>query len=291
MAKSKRKFETERTRQFRAQELDAHEKSTINHIEETGCSVLHISSPDKDADRPLFSYTVGAFDTSGGPEIICVGLKEGLGQFLLNEAVKRQRAGVDLSVGRHSDLLGDVECEFRPVAKKWIEHVMGWAVWYNGDSDFPALQAVYPDRENRFPGDEGFNKYFSQPMLQADTPETTKEQDFWASNDPDSSLFDWKFPDDPHTGVYLSKTVHEGTEDVTYISHDLEDGAWQFLGDTMSDPGGVLSCFHHPIDKDPTLKELADLPIGWYAEREKPGQPWIRYPLPPSESEPEDVTE
>jgi hypothetical protein len=45
----------------------------------------------------------------------------------------------------------------------------------------------------------------------------------------------------------------------------------------MSDGGGpVLSCFHHPIDHDPSLGELADLPIGWYAERTKVGEPWAR---------------
>lgn len=38
----------------------------------------------------------------------------------------------------------------------------------------------------------------------------------------------------------------------------------------------VISCFHHPIDKDPSLAELADLPLGWWAERLAPGHPWIR---------------
>jgi hypothetical protein len=39
----------------------------------------------------------------------------------------------------------------------------------------------------------------------------------------------------------------------------------------------VISCCHHPIDRDPSLKELADLPLGWWAERDKPGEPWIRH--------------
>ena len=62
------------------------------------------------------------------------------------------------------------------------------------------------------------------------------------------------------------------------MSHDEDDGAWQFLGDSMSDGGGpIVSCFHHPIDNDPSLSELADLPLGWAAERAKPGEPWTRY--------------
>lgn len=106
---------------------------------------------------------------------------------------------------------------------------------------------------------------------------TRVENDFWASADPKSSLFNWKFRDDPHTRVFLSETVHKGTEPVTYVSHDAEDGSWQFLGESMSDGGGpVISCFHHPIDSDPSLAELADLPLGWYAERDRVGEPWTR---------------
>ena len=52
----------------------------------------------------------------------------------------------------------------------------------------------------------------------------------------------------------------------------------------MIESGGVLVCFHHPIDSDPTLKELADLPVGWYAERTKPGEPWIRAEHPQEET-------
>lgn len=164
---------------------------------------------------------------------------------------------------------------------------MGWAMWYYGGSDFPVMQAVYPDLENRFPEDQQFDKAFEQPLMQPAAGMTKVENDFWASTDPASSLFDWRLPDPPHTGVYLSKTVHNGAEPVTYVSHDAEDGAWQFLGPNMSDGGGpVLTCFHHPIDRDASLVELTDLPVGWYAERSKVGGPWVRKKQP-SDKEPE----
>jgi len=154
---------------------------------------------------------------------------------------------------------------------------MGWALWYYDGDDFPVVQAVYPDLQNRFLEDEGFDKSFEQPLMQPNVPMTRAENDFWASADPKSSIFNWKFPDDPHARVYLSETVNSGDEPVTYVSHDVEDGAWQFLGDTMSDGcGPVISCFHHPIDRDRSLVELADLPLGWYAERGRVGEPWTR---------------
>jgi uncharacterized protein DUF4262 len=197
------------------------------------------------------------------------------------------RAGADLTKQRYPGLIGEVECEFRPVDPKWIPQLMGWAVWYYEGTDFPVLQAVYPDLENRFPEDKAFDKKFAQPLTQPAALMTRVETDFWDSTNPESSLFDWKFPVPPHTQVFLSETVHNGTEPVTYVSHDASDGAWQFLGDSMTDGGGpVIVCFHHPIDRDLSLAELADLPQGWYATRSQVGQPWIR-----SKHEPDDGSE
>jgi len=116
---------------------------------------------------------------------------------------------------------------------------------------------------------------FEQPLMQPDAPLTRAENDFWASADPKSSLFNWKFPENPHSRVFLSETVHSGTEAVTYVSHDTEDGAWQFLCGSMSDGGGpVISFSHHPVDHDPRLAELVDLPLGWCAKRGRVGEPW-----------------
>jgi len=270
----KKDFSTERTQKFRQTALSPEDERTIGHIEEFGCSVVSVKRTQHGLG---WSYTIGVFDTCGQPELIAVGLVPETAHFALNAAAKLLRAGVDLTSGRHGDLVGEVECEFRPVDPKWIEQLMGWAMWYYGGIDFPVLQVVYPDLENRFPTDEGFDKSFEQPLMQPSAPMTRLENDFWASTDPESSLFNWKFQDPPHTGVFLSETVHNGSEPVTYVSHDADDGAWQFLGSSMADGGGpVLSCFHHPIDGDPSLTELADLPLGWFAERTKVGEPWVR---------------
>lgn len=283
MPDSANKFETARTRYLRSTKLDEREARTVTNIETYGCEVIQVKAS---AAGCGWSYTAGVYDTCGKPEIITVCLREATAHFLLNEAAKRLRQGIDLTKGRHREMIGEVECEFRPVDPKWVAHLMGWGIWYNGNSDFPAIQAVYPDREDRFPEEEGFNKFFQQPLLQPDIAMTTVEQDFWASTDPKSSLWDWKFPDPPDTRVFLSQAVDSKTEPITYVSHDIEDGAWQFLGDSMA--GGhepVISCFHHPIDDDPTLNELADLPLGWWAERSKPGEPWIRRQHDPSGSD------
>jgi len=258
--------------------------TTLNHIEKFGSSVLGIQGTSSNR----YSFTVGVFDTCCKPELITVGLTEKTAQIALNTAVKLLRSGVDLTQGKYRDIVGEVECKFAPVDQKWFHHAMGRADWYYGGEQVPVLQLIYPDLENRFQDEEGFQEYFRQPMLMSGIVEGEREHDFWAFNDPASSISRWKFPDDPHTHSYLSKTVHEKEEPVTYVSHDAEDGAWQFLGDKMSDGGGpVVSCFHHPIDDDPSLEELADLPRGWYATRESPGAPWERFEHSPAEDGPD----
>lgn len=274
MEESTRIFETERTRRFRAVDLSEVDSRTIAHIEDFGCEVVQVKAS---AAGPGWSYTVGVYDTCGKPEVITVGLTDETAHHLLNEAAQRLRNDVPLEIGRHNEMIDAVGCEFRLVDPKWVKQLMGWATWYYDGNDFPVLQAVYPDLQNKFPEDAGFDEAFRQPLLQTNATSTQVETDFWASTDPASSLFNWKFSDPPHTGVYVSKAVHSGDEPITYVSHDADDGAWQFLGDSMAEDGeGVLSCFHHLVDDDPTLNDLADLPLGSWAERATPEDAWVR---------------
>jgi hypothetical protein len=280
MASDTRPFQTARTKELLTRDLDDRDLKCVNDVEEFGCHVIQVSGSNQ---RMAWTYTVGAYNTTGKTEIVVVGLKDETASRAVNYAVDALREGIDLTASRHRDIVGEVEVVFRPVDLMWVMHLMGWASWFQGDWDFPVLQLIYPDLENRFQWEDGFTEYFRQPLLQVDAPQTVVEHDFKAFTDPDSSLSDWRFPDPPHTKSYLSKTVHDGEEAVTYVSHDA-DGDWQFLGDLMSEGGGpILSCLHHPIDKDATLKELADLPLGWIAERTAVGEPWVRSEHGPEE--------
>jgi len=280
-----KRYITERTKMWRARDPNAKFIVAIDVIEEHGCQLMHIAADDV---CPRFSYTAGLYDTSGNPELITVGLPADTAHTALNNAVSRMRKGVDLTVGRHRDIVGNVEVEFRKVDSKWLHQVMLRADWFYDGEDVPVLQLIFPDLENRFQDeDDSFNEFFRQPLLSGEIEDNTIAYDFWASHDESSSLSRWKFPDPPHTSAYLSQTVMDAEEPVTYVSHD-SDGDWQFLGDKMSDGGGpVLSCLHHPLDDDPTLDELHDLPLNWYATRKNPSAPWQRFEHLPPEDEPE----
>jgi len=93
---------------------------------------------------------------------------------------------------------------------------MGYAVWFYGGDDFSALQCVYPDLEGHFPWDGGFDANWRnrQPLLFPHSLSSRVEEDFWAANDPNSSLHDWKFIDSPHAGVFTTKRVMGGDDPV-----------------------------------------------------------------------------
>src|SRR3954451_22393385 len=150
VSETSNRFATERTRRFRENKLSERDERTISNVETFGCEVLHVKETSA---GPGWSYTLGVYDTCGKPEVITVGLREQTAHVLLNEAARRLRSGTDLTAGRHSEMIGEVECEFRLVDPKWVRHLMGWAIWFYDQGEFPVLQAVYPDRENRFPED------------------------------------------------------------------------------------------------------------------------------------------
>ncbi len=285
-----RPYVTERTKMWRTRGVKPKVLEALDIIEKHGCQVMHISA---DNVCPAFSYSAGVYDTSGKPELITVGLPANPAHYALNKAISLMKEGVDLTVGRHRDIIANVEVEFRKVDSKWLHHVMLRADWFYDGEDVPVLQLVFPDLENRFQDqDDSFNEFFRQPLLSGEIEDNTLAYNFWASHDDSSSLSHWKFSDSPHTSSYLSQTVHNKEEPVTYVSHDA-DGDWQFLGDKMSEGGGpVLSCLHHPIDDDRTLEELHDLPLGWYATRERPDAPWLRsqHALEAEDAEPDEPT-
>jgi hypothetical protein len=90
----------------------------------------------------------------------------------------------------------------------------------------------------------------------------------------------WPFLDPPNTAVFTSVLILDEADWVHYVSHDEEDGAWQFhpySGMTNEEEAAVVS-LDHMLRIEPRLKELADLPLGWHAWRGSKNDPWTRAP-------------
>ena len=76
--------------------------------------------------------------------------------------------------------------------------------------------------------------------------------------------------------ITTRQIIHEG-HPILLVYHDADDGSWQFLtGGTFSTADGVLVALQEIVKHDPTVSELADLPLGWFAQRESVGSPWRR---------------
>ena len=91
---------------------------------------------------------------------------------------------------------------------------------------------------------------------------------------------DWPFEDPPNVAVIATPDVMDGSGWIAFVSHDDEDGCWQFHGPGESDPGQAkVVALHRVLAIDPGIAGLADLPFGWQAWRASPSAPWQRAAL------------
>jgi len=91
---------------------------------------------------------------------------------------------------------------------------------------------------------------------------------------------DWPFVDDPpNVAVITTRGVVDGTDWIALASLDQDDGDWQFIGSEgpREDQAMVVS-LRSVFERDSSIGELADLPLGWRAWPMGPDQPWQRGP-------------
>ena len=91
----------------------------------------------------------------------------------------------------------------------------------------------------------------------------------------------WVFSDKENTAAFTTRNIMNGDEPVMHVTHDEDDGAWQFLPKrTPKKDEAVIVHLKHFIDADPSLEELYDLPLGWHAWREHEESKWSREKRP-----------
>ena len=95
----------------------------------------------------------------------------------------------------------------------------------------------------------------------------------------------WPFEDTENTAVFVCEHVFDRSRPILFVVHD-HDGDWQFLcgGDHTGGSPRIL-CFGCVAELDASLWSLADLPVGWGAEREQPKAGWNREARPPPEED------
>jgi len=90
---------------------------------------------------------------------------------------------------------------------------------------------------------------------------------------------DWPFSEPDNTLAFTTSRALENGEPILLVSHDYE-GDWQFLcGDVTDEEQGKIICLGCAYQRDKSVGELADLPLGWQARRESVDAAWERYPV------------
>jgi hypothetical protein len=92
-----------------------------------------------------------------------------------------------------------------------------------------------------------------------------------------ASESNWPFDQPRDTAAVVDNDVMEGRVPVLLVVHYSDDGSWAFLSSGSFDPGrGRIVSMSEVVDRDASLKLIADLPPGWTAIRMRVGEPWAR---------------
>jgi hypothetical protein len=98
-------------------------------------------------------------------------------------------------------------------------------------------------------------------------------------------LGEWTFADPENVAAICCRHILEG-KDILRVAHDEEDGCWQILcGESHVGEDANVVCLACMVKRDNTVLELADLPLGWCADREDTNSPWERAVNPPDDNE------
>ena len=87
-----------------------------------------------------------------------------------------------------------------------------------------------------------------------------------------------QFEDSLNTAVFSTTFVVKEKKLITYIAHDEDDGAWQFLSNDEVDDlmkAAMLVGLETIIEIDKTVLEVADLPYGYFATRNSIKDQWV----------------
>lgn len=288
--------------------MDERERKTHADVKEFGWHVILVP---EDEQGPAFAYSVGLQKTFNHLEILVLGLEIKLMHRMVNGIGDRVKAGTRfLSGQRYQDILSDYDCLFAKVEEKYYRDYFGQAIDFYKGRDFQVLQCIWPDKNGLFPGDsefpeslrpkqtltvltntgastatkisrsvfkgiwEGISKGREKPeQASGNTPQEIQS----TPTHPHKFRQDeWPFQDADNTAAFTTTRVVHDKYPVLLVTHD-EDGAWQILcGTTNSPKDALIVCLGCSFDRDRSIGELADLPLGWKARRESKDSPWKR---------------
>ncbi|GHG73134.1 hypothetical protein GCM10010919_25710 [Alishewanella longhuensis] len=138
-----------------------------DNIKKHGCHVTSVF--DRKGEEPRFTYTIGVYQEENQPELIIVGLNHELGAWIANEYNRRIQSDEIFQEGNYySGFLDGFEVCFRVVAEKYKREFMLSCNWLYKDTNYPALQLIYPSVNGVWPWHKDASENFKslQPSFQ-----------------------------------------------------------------------------------------------------------------------------
>ena len=83
------------------------------------------------------------------------------------------------------------------------------------------------------------------------------------------------FSDAKNTATFTCRHVVEESKPILYVSHDADDGYWQFLcGGNHTEKDSMVAGLSEVYEIDKSISDVADLPYGYSAERKDKSSKW-----------------
>ena len=83
------------------------------------------------------------------------------------------------------------------------------------------------------------------------------------------------FKEQGNTMVITTKDIISGLKPILLVSHDIEDGMWEFLdNEELDENEACIVSLDEILKLDGSLSALHDLPLGWIAYRNNINDPW-----------------
>lgn len=86
---------------------------------------------------------------------------------------------------------------------------------------------------------------------------------------------EWPFADPTNTAVFAHRSVVKGDDWVHTVFHDADDGAWQFHAADPDASDVVVVGLGEMYERDPSIGQVAGLPLGHCAWRERKTSAWV----------------
>jgi hypothetical protein len=146
---------------FPTEQMDQHEMKFVAQVREFGWCSTSVPEEDERIGFLGFTYTTGFWLTAGLPEVILFSLDSEVAHDVLWDIFRDAKKGRQFTPGvRLSSVFANTDAFLIPIGKDAYPYFLGWSTWFYSGDNYPCVQLLWPDKEGRFPWQDGVEKSF-----------------------------------------------------------------------------------------------------------------------------------